>query len=81
MSSTTMSSFQAYIQNNSGGNNYGSSAMNGSIPTNSTFFTSINGSAIISVTSGQQWALKYLVSSSGAATSGFGSYMMSVRIA
>jgi len=79
-STVTITKFQAYIQNNLGGQQYGASSVNASQPTDGTFWTAINGSAIISLNVGDSIATKYLFSSSAAASTGLSSYMMYARV-
>ena len=79
-STVTINKFQVYIQNNTGGQQYGASAVNASQPTDASFWTAINGSAIIALTASDSIATKYLFASSAAATTGYSSYMMYVRI-
>lgn len=79
-SSVTITVFQAWIQNNSGGQIYGSSAINASQSASGPFISAINGSAIISLTAGDSWALKCLFASTGTTTTN-NSYFNFVRIA
>ncbi len=80
-STVTVNRFNGYIQNNTGGTYYGASAVNSTQFCDPSFFVSINGSAIISLTAGEIWRTKYLFSSSAAATFVYGSYMQATRIA